>query len=195
MDDEHQPIVATLPQPLPTGTDTYYRRRAADFARRYPNRQQPSYYLEYGDKCLHQFRAVEPDLSRSGQEWLESTLELLQEAIEERLRHNPAEFEQLELDEQGFRDFAFSTHAQAYIDGGILTLPADDLWRILKTPDMTDVVSLAGIAEILELLAKLDRDDIAHIVAPTSDRETRHGFSRIVGWILRHIRQPRSASQ
>ena len=191
----YQPIAGTLPERLPTGTDTYYRRRAADFAQRYPNRQPPPYYLDYGDKCLHQFRAVGPDLSSDGQEWLESTLKLLQEAIEERLRHDPAEFEQLELDEQGFRDFAFSTHAQAYIDGGILTLPADDLWRILKTPDVTDVVSPAGIAEILQVLAKLDRHDLTHIVASTADRETRHGLSRILGWVPRHTRQPKPSPQ
>ncbi len=195
MSNEYQPIIGTLPQPLPTGTDTYYRRRAADFDRRHPDRQQPSYYLKYGDRCLHQFRAVRSDLSTRGQEWVESTLGLLQEAIEERLQHDPAEFEQLELDDQGFHDFAFSTHAQAYIDGGIFTLPADDLWRILKTPDMTDVVSPDGITEILGLLAKLDRHDIAHIVTRTSDQETRHGVGRILRWILRHTRQQKSPAR
>ena len=188
MNDELQAIVDSLPRPVPTGTDDYYRRRGADFARRHPDRQQPSYYLEYGDKCLHQFRAVAPDLSHSGREWLESTLRLLQEAIEERLEHDRAEFDQLELDDQGFQDFAISTHAQAYIDGGIFTLPADDLWRILKTPDVTDVVSPDGIAVVLELLASLDRHDIAHIVARTSDRGMQHGSNRILGWILRHTR-------
>lgn len=192
MKDE-QPILGTLPRPLPTGTDTYYRQRGADFVRRHPDQQQPSYYLEYGDKCLHQFRAVRPDLSSAGQEWLESTLQLLQEAIEDRLRDDPAGFDQLELDDQGFQDFAFSTHAQAYIAGGVFTLPAEDLWRILKTPDMTDVVSPDGITEVLQLLAGLDRHDIAHIVTPTSGRSSQHGSSRILQWILRHVRRPRSA--
>ena len=189
MNDENATIVDSMPKPVPTGTDTYYRRRGADFDRRHPNRQQPTYYLEYGDKCLHQFRAVGPTLSRGGREWLESTLQLLQEAMEERLLQDPIEFEQLELDDRGFQDFAFSTHAQAYIDGGIFTLPVDDLWRILRTPDLTDVVSSVGIAEVLGLLAKLDRDDIAHIVTRTADRATQHGSSRILGWIVHRIRQ------
>lgn len=195
MNDQHQPIVDTLPRPLPTGTDTYYRERGADFARRHPNRPQPSYYLEYGDKCLHQFRAVGPELSSRGQAWLESTLQLLQAAIEQRLQHDPAEFAKLELDDKGFRDFAFSTHAQAYLDGGIFGLGADDLWRILKTPDMTDVVSPAGIAEILGLLAKLDRNDIAHIIAPSSDGERPHVVGRMLRWILRHNRRPTTTRQ
>jgi hypothetical protein len=192
MNDEHQPIVDTLPQPVPTGTDTYYRERGADFARRRPDRRQPPYYLEYGDKCLHQFRAVAAALSRGGQEWLESTLQLLQEAIEERLRHGPADFDQLELDDRGFQDFAFSTHAQAYIDGGIFELPADDLWRILRTPDITDVVSRDGISEIRVVLAELDRHDFARILTRTSDRRAQHGSSRILGWIIRHTRHSRS---
>ena len=185
--DEVQPIVDSLPQPVPTGTDDYYRRRSDDFARRHPDRQQPSYYIEYGDKCLHQFRAVGPQLSDSGRQWLESTLRLLQEAIEERLEHDAAEFEQLELDDQSFQKFAFSTHARAYIDGGILTLPAGDLWRILRTPDITDVVSPDGIAEVLELLTNLNRHDVAHIVR-TSDRGTLRGSKRMLGRILRHTR-------
>ena len=187
MNDEVQPIVDSLPQPVPTGTDDYYRRRSDDFTRRHPDRQQPSYYLEYGDKCLHQFRAVGPELSDSGRHWLESTLRLLQEAIEERLEHDAAEFEQLELDDQGFQRFAFSTHARAYIEGGFFTLPADDLWRILRTPDITDVVSPDGIAEVLELLTNLDRHDIAHIVR-TSDRGMLRGSKRMLGRILRHTR-------
>ncbi len=195
MNDEHQPIVDALPRPVPTGTDTYYRTRGTDFARRHPDRPQPTYYLEYGDKCLHQFRAVAPFLSGGGQEWLESTLQLLQEAIEERLRHDPADFEQLELDDRGFQDFAFSTHAQAYIDGGIFELPADDLWRILRTPDITDVVSRDGISEILVLLAELQRHDIARIVTRTSDRTMQRLSSGVLGWIIRHTPPPPSLAQ
>ncbi len=195
MTDEQQPVIGTLPQPLPTGTDTYYRQRRSDFARRHPDQQPPSYYLEYGDKCLHQFRAVAPDLSDGGQDWLESTLGLLQEAIEQRRQHDPAAFDHLELDDKGFQEFAFSTHAQAYIDGGIFALPADDLWRILKTPDMTDVVSPDGITEILGLLAELGRHDIARIVTPTAQSGTHRGARRILGWMLRHTWRPKSAAR
>lgn len=190
MHDEDQPIVGTLPRPLLTGTDDYYRRRGSDFIRRHPRGQPPSYYVDYGDKCLHQFRSVEPDLSVEGQQWMESTLRLLQEAIEDRLRLDPAKFDRLELDDKGFHDFAFSTHAQAYIDGGIFSLPPDDLWRILKTPDMTVVVSPDGLAEVLVLLAKLGRTDIAHIVNPKDDDDPKNRAGRVLGWILRHIRHP-----
>ena len=191
MTDEHQPNVGTLPRSLPSGTDDYYRRRGADFVRRHPDREPPSYYLEYGEKCLHQFRAAQPDLSLGGQEWLELTLQLLQEAIEKRLRSDPAEFDRLELDDRGFRDFAFSTHAPAYVDGGILSLPASDLLRILKTPDLTAVVSPDGIAEILVMLAKLGRNDVAHILNSSSNSGTQNGAKRILGWILRHIWHPK----
>ncbi len=191
MTDEHQPNVGTLPRSLPSGTDDYYRLRGADFVRRHPDRQPPSYYLEYGEKCLHQFRAAQPDLSPGGQEWLELTLQLLQEAIEKRLQSDPTEFDRLELDDKGFRDFAFSTHARAYVDGGILALPADDLFRILKTPDMTAVVSPDGITEILVMLAKLGRNDVAHILNSSSNSGTQHGAKGIVKWILRHIWHPK----
>lgn len=172
-----------VPQPLPTGTETYYRDRVADFVRRHPDAQHPSYYLDFGDKCLHQFLATKPELSGDGQRWLDTTLRLLQDAIEAKLGEDPAVFDRLELDDDAFHEFAFSTHGDVYIEAGIFTLPADDLWRILRTPDMTDVVSPDGIAEILELLGKLDRDDVANIVDATADEATTPEPRGVLAWV------------
>ncbi len=173
----------TFPEPVPTGTETYYRDRVADFCRRHPCAHHPSYYLDFGDKCLHQFLATKPELTTDGQQWLETTLRLLQEAIEDKRGADPEVFDRLECDDQAFHDFAFSTHADAYIKAGVFTLPASDLWRILRTPDMTDVVSPDGVGEILELLGKLDRDDVGEIADATADEATPDEAQGVLAWM------------
>ncbi len=172
---------SAAPEPISTGTDSYYMDRAADFRRRNPSGSPPSYYADYGDKCLHQFRAAKADLSGAGQAWLETTLRLLQDRIETQLGVDPEAFAGLELDGTAFQEFAFSTHADVYIEAGLFTLPADDLWRILRTPDAPDLFSPDGISEIVELLKRLDRDDIDHITNSTQQvNDQPHGFGRSI---------------
>lgn len=180
---------SSLPRSVTVGTNTYYLDRASDFARRNPARQPTAYYLDFGDKCLHQFRAVQPEMSEHGHRWIDATLRSLQDAIEQARNADPAAFGQLELSDREFHDFVFSTHAAAYIESGIYDLPADDLWKILRTPDMTDLISPDAIQEILDLLAAGDRDDVDRIVARTAEQNgLMSRVATLMMWVRKRLR-------
>lgn len=154
-----------VPAPVVTGTDSYYRDRRADFVRRHPTGEPPSYYARYGDKCLQQFLRVEPDFTPDGQAWLQRTLVALQELMEAARADDPAAFGALEQDGDEFTRFAFSTHARAYLDAGLLRLPVDDLWRIVRTPDLVDLLTRDGVKEIAAVLDAMSLGDVAAILS------------------------------
>ncbi len=157
----------SLPAPIPTGTDTYYADRLADFERRHAEVDPPPYYAEFGDKCLHQFRLVQPELSEPGQVWLEITLCTLQEMMEDKRRNDPHEFAELELDGDAFQKFASGTHSSAYVESGLFELPATDLWKILRTPDASDLLTVEGMTEIAKVVGQLETEDVAEIATAT----------------------------
>lgn len=116
--------LSRLPAPVATGDIQYYRNRNNDFIRRYPQAppSPPDYYLDYGDKYAHRFtEQLRPKLSPCGQAWVDQTFRRLQEEIEARRDFNPQTFDHLERDNKNFREFAYRTHPQAYIDGGLHT--------------------------------------------------------------------------
>ncbi len=152
-----------LPLPVPAGTETYYLDRRDDFVRRCPDHEPPNYYAHYGDKCLHQFLAVEPELTPDGQGWLRRTLRLLQDFMEEARAQDPEHFSRLELDGERFEDFAFETHSTAYLEAGLLALPVEDLWKIVKTPDVSDLLRPDGLREILDVVEAMALDDLGAI--------------------------------
>ncbi len=160
-------MTAATPAPVATGTDTYYRDRHADFVARHPATAPPSYYARYGDKCLQQFLRVEPEFTPDGQAWLRRTLVQLQEMMEAARADDPAAFGALERDDDGFTRFAFSTHARAYLEAGLLRLPVDDLWRIVRTPDLVDLLTRDGVKEIVEVIDELSLGDVATILSAT----------------------------
>lgn len=146
---------STLPHPLPgsVGTVGYYADRQSDFVSRYPAAppSPPSYYMGYGNKYAHRFTTVLlPKLSAKGQAWIWKTFRLLQLAIEDRLNANPSAFDTLEKDDAAFKKFAYDTHPRAYLDGGLHELPPTDLARIAATPDLGDIMTLDGVAQILK---------------------------------------------
>ncbi len=140
------------PRPVETGTEHYYLDRLADFRRRCPDVPPPSYYAAYGDKCLHQFLATRPQLSARGQQWVDETLRGLQEMMEDRRRTDASGFASLEHDDDAFRCFAFATHSRAYHQAGVMDLGVRDLWKIVRTPDPSDVVSDDGVREMLRIV-------------------------------------------
>ena len=156
-----------LPAPVATGTDTYYLDRLADFERRQVNLTPPAYYKELGDRCLRQFRLVQPKLSEPGQVWLQRTLCKLQEMMEDKRQSDPREFAALELDGEAFHEFASSTHSNAYVRSGLFELPATDLWKILQTPDASDLLTVDGITQIAKVLRQLETEDVAEIATAT----------------------------
>mgnify|MGYP003477993674 CR=1 FL=1 len=141
-----------LPGPVSCGTDSYYRDRRDDFLMRCPDATPPAYYEEYGDKCLHQFRQTEPDLTARGRVWLQATLVSLQAQMEDLRESAPAAFAELEHDSEAFSDAAFEMHSNAYIESGIAELPVSDLWKIARTPDVSDLLTADGVKEIVEVL-------------------------------------------
>ncbi|MBI2264309.1 MAG: hypothetical protein HYU64_03950 [Armatimonadetes bacterium] len=151
----------TLPADLQdqVGTVGYYEARAEDFRRRHPGQEPPDYYMEYGDKYAKRFtEELRPKLSEEGQQWLDRTFVLLQQAIEDKRREDPAAFDQLEQNPEAFKEFAYSTHSRAYLDAGLADLPPEDLYRIVTTPDLKDLFTKAGLSQIVETIPELAAD-------------------------------------
>lgn len=141
-----------LPAHVPTGTGTYYADRQRDFLRRHPDKTPPDYYLEYGQVYYDAFtKQLRPKLSADGQKWVDKTALLLQQKMEAKVGNTTAEkiqFDQLELSPGGVRNFAFSTHCDAYVEAGITSLSLSDQWAILKE-SKSGMVSLPGIEQFL----------------------------------------------
>jgi hypothetical protein len=135
----------------------YYKARARDYARRQEAvgspQAPPDYYLEYGDRYARRFTEVlRPRLSRAGREWIDATFYWLQRLMEQQRQASPRRFAALEDDPDAFKQFAYGTHAPAYIACGVAALPLRDLVLIALTIDIRDVLSRAGVAQALIVL-------------------------------------------
>lgn len=131
----------------------------------------PDYYEHYGDKYIRRFtEELYPKLSNKGKIWLLDARKLLQEYMEDGFEKNKTllkfdtlsvidrkmsfnitaeNVESLELDNDGFRSFAYKTHPAAYIDAGLANLTPEDLFEIGLTPDFIDTLSLDGLEQIM----------------------------------------------
>lgn len=126
------------------GKDNYYRVRATDFKRRHPDAPIPSYYLNYADLYLHEFKDKTYELlSNEGKEWVTKTLVLLQEEMEKILK-----IQNIELNESAFLDAAFNSHVKAYEEAGILQLSIIDKLYISMTVYPDDLLSQRGLAQV-----------------------------------------------
>ena len=142
------------------GSEDYYLNRFLDFSTRNGGGYQaPDYYLGYGDKYVRRFKTVVRwQLSRQGQAWLDQCLILLQGAIENRRDSNPFAFADFELQNDAFREFAYNTHADAYVQAGICDLPMLDWATIATTPDVLDILTLGGIKQIGDVFLQCQPD-------------------------------------
>src|SRR5690349_9993468 len=113
------------------GSRAYYVARDGDFRARHAELSPPGYYLGYGCRYFDRFTALRERLSALGQAWVERTARLLQQMIEDRRARDPAAFDALERDEEGFRRFAFATHPHAYVEAGLGTLPPEDVLLVV----------------------------------------------------------------
>jgi uncharacterized protein YqjF (DUF2071 family) len=127
----------------------YYRSRHDDFIDRCPGLLPPPYYLEYGQKYCERFHLLRGRLSPVGQGWIQRTLQILQRRIEDRRALDPGAFSLLEHDGAGFRRFAYGTHPEAYIEGGLALLPPEDVLLVMQTPDARDLLNHDGIEQIV----------------------------------------------
>jgi uncharacterized protein YqjF (DUF2071 family) len=127
----------------------YYRSRHQDFIGRCPGLLPPPYYLDYGQKYCERFHLLRDRLSAEGQGWIQRTMQILQRRIEDRRALDPAAFILLERDGEEFRSFAYATHPEAYIEGGLARLPPEDVLLVMQTPDAKDLLNHDGIEQIV----------------------------------------------
>lgn len=180
--------ISELPDLVRPGTLDYYRGRHNDFRLRHPDPRvaAPEYYLSYGEKYAQRFSSLGPnDLSPAGLEWRDKTLFNLQFAIEGRRALNPLAFARLELDNHAFTAFAYATHPQAYVDAGLLTLPATDLVRIGLTPDIRDLATADGLSQIADVLKAVKPSDTVTIGRKTIDLGRTWINDRLPFWMRR----------
>jgi hypothetical protein len=157
-----------LPAEVKTGTLDYYKQRYDDFVKRNPGVKPPDYYLSYGDKYCQKFSQLgAKDLSPEGLKWRDRTLKNLQNAMEQKRMEDPEGFAKLERDPAAFKSFAYGTHPDAYIQGGLFKLPAQDLLKIAQTPELRDLLGKDGIAQTLDVLSKMGPKDLGNIAVST----------------------------
>jgi len=160
------------PAAIKTPALDYYRQRYDDFVQRNPGKTPPSYYLEYGQKYLEKFSALgQKDLSPSGLAWRDRTLKTLQDAIEKKRMEDPEGFAKLEQNDAAFKAFAYGTHPDAYLKGGLLKLPAHDLLKIASTPELKDLFTPDGLKQIWSVLRQVSPRDVGDIAWATIQEE------------------------
>lgn len=158
-----------LPAPARLGHD-YYRARASDYAARHSQAGKrhapPDYYLAYGDRYARRFTSeLRPRLSPAGRTWLDATYWRLQALLEARRAADPRRFAALEEDPIAFRQFAFSTHAQAYVECGVASLPLPDLLRIACTPDLRDLLTVDALRQVFAVVRHIARAALGRLAA------------------------------
>ena len=142
------------------GTPAYYQFRHDDFLTRNPSKTAPEYYLNYGLKYAQKFqRETSKRVSTQGQKWINEVMKNLQMLMETRLSQpDGVEFEQ---NAQALKNFAFASHVEAYWnekgETPLYVLPISDLFRILFTPDFSDLITAKSISQIEMIMRKLGR--------------------------------------
>ena len=152
-----------------TGTRDFYLERYADFRRRNPDQAAPSYYLDYGLKYFDRFHENKHNYAPATQGWVNRTGRALQEAMETSRLEDPAVFAELERDPAAFREFAYATHPDAYVNAGLTQVPFDDRLRILGTPDVADLFNREGLWQAAEVAARVTRDDVERAAAAVEE--------------------------
>jgi uncharacterized protein YqjF (DUF2071 family) len=135
------------------GSADYYRRRHADFVHRHPHRAAPRYYESFGHRYYARFERLKPDLSPLGQRWVARTGAILQEMLEDLRDCDPRAFAALERDGAALDALAFSTHVDAYREGGFRETSLTDGLKILRTIDVADLLACSSAASSLALAA------------------------------------------
>lgn len=142
------------------GSRDYYIERYKDFRRRNPEAEAPDYYLNYGVKYLDRFGELKPNLSPQGQEWLDKTRVNLQQHMQDKIAQDPAAFAEMERNPEAFKNFAYATHPQSYLDAGLRNVPYADRIRIGLTPDGSDLLTKDGVYQAVETGVTLVAQDI-----------------------------------
>lgn len=168
------------------GQKDYYQKRIDDFIARYGNNATPpSYYRDYALKYFQRFNdETYPKMSEKGKIWVKVTSILLQTKIEEILRNN----QNIELDEEQFRKAAFNSHAEAYLEAGILDLQLPDKIEIFLTVDIDDLFKPEGMQQVGDVLANQIIYYIAHPNAALDDAQyIKENWPAIIKQITEYV--------
>lgn len=145
------------PGPTPTwikddlGKTEYYEKRARDFEERNPGKKAPDYYRDYGDKYVKRFDTLKPELSKEGQKWQEKAKDLLQFKMEQGLRSG--EWDESKPEE--FKEKAYDSHSEAYLEAGLAELPQEDIGKIINAVDVLDIVDPKALLESVQVAKEL----------------------------------------
>lgn len=156
------------------GECDYYEWRVGNFHERHSgcaHKSEPDYYLSYGYKyCCKFTNELYPELSEEGQRWLDEARFLLQKYMEDGLVNKiytskfnvkfnkkiaNIGYDDIELKNDLFKEFAFATHPDAYIDAGLTNLPIDDLLKILSTPDLKEWLDVETLKQFKAVLPEM----------------------------------------
>lgn len=129
------------------GNPNYYQSRYDDALTRLEPILPPDYYKGYGEVYYKKFNELKNKLSENGKEWVDKTAKLLHEAITNLLIKNP----NIEQNSDAFRKAAFETHADAYIQGGILDLSLNEKMKIFFTVDPKDLFKPEGLSQVWDV--------------------------------------------
>ena len=135
---------ACLAPPLASGACDFYERCLEAAIPCGPT----GYALGYGKKYCSRFHADVYNMSAAGKHWVAGTLVCLQKALV------PALQTKQPLACDALIDAAFDTHPACYVDNGFCTLPLEDTWKILRTIDAKDELSLRGLKQEIAVLEK-----------------------------------------
>lgn len=142
------------------GTREYYLERYEDFRLRNPESAAPEYYLDYGLKYFDRFHENKPNMDPITQGWIDRTGMALQVSMEAARAADPAAFAELERQGEAFRQFAYATHPDAYVNSGLHQVPLADRIAISMTPDFEDLANFEGIGQVVETGTRVVGQDI-----------------------------------
>ncbi|MCX6181775.1 MAG: hypothetical protein NT150_07600 [Bacteroidetes bacterium] len=157
------------PTPAPKsilGTVNYYNFRKDDFNVRHgllkDASMAPEYYMNFGGKYAKRFTSeLRPKLSAAGQKWVDKARLNLQVAMETKLA-SVTKKDDIEKNNKAFEEFAFGTHADAYISAGLKTLTYADLVNVMTTPDLAEWKKANTWSQAIQVtptvLKKIDND-------------------------------------
>lgn len=180
------PALVNVPADLTAirGTREYYLERYEDFRMRNPDLPAPEYYLDYGLKYFDRFHANKPNMDPVTQGWIDRTGMALQVSIEDARIADPAAFAELERNGEAFREFAYATHPDAYVDSGLHQVPFGDRIAIGLTPDFGDLANYAGVAQVVETGTRVVGQDIAG-----AGEAVENGFNSFIDEVSRGLIQ------
>ncbi len=139
--ENYHRYLAPKPYPGKLGSNDYYDFRYRDSIERHPGVGPAGYYKDFGEKYFNRFMTeAYPNLSPRGREFITRVGIGLQQAIEDKLKENPAEFAYFELNNLNFTRFAFQTHVAVYCNSGWGNLDGADRAAILSYINKIDLL-------------------------------------------------------